>query len=321
MRAASPLLAATPPVARSPSPQDDVREVIVHRTTSRGRDSIAYQGRVSKQGVCLAPHIYMPSHPAVASATSHMQAKGLAQTAHVPLNRRRGAITASRFEEAGGACKTVHTGPSFGDAPAANEACKFSPEEQERLLELRKRLVSSVLVFEDLRSTLLMEENGAASGLPLIAEAHRTRLNGKNFCAEDAVRHFGGTWLTDAMGRYVGFIDGALRGELDAERSSSRPPGSPRRESGQCLAFPRCPHPAVPVETPRSISARLRSRVPSDPRERSAAPAASPRSPKASPTPRKTVKGLKTLISQQELVEMEVHEPRAKRESTASSLP
>jgi len=105
------------------------------------------------------------------------------------------------------------------DPPETAETCKFSPEEQVRLLALRSCLVRCASKLQDLEA-LVRKDGGSATGLPRLAETRRARLLGQTFSVEDASREFCNDWLAEKMRHYVQFVDHALADQLGADEAS-----------------------------------------------------------------------------------------------------
>lgn len=104
---------------------------------------------------------------------------------------------------------------TFADTPARiSETCKFNPDEQHRLIGFRRKLATCE---EELRAlyALLEGDQGAASGLPNLREAERSRLRGRSYSIEDAQRELLQPWLLERLGGYIAFVDRALEDRLD----------------------------------------------------------------------------------------------------------
>lgn len=123
--------------------------------------------------------------------------------------------------EATGTTRTLEaTPPPASPPPCVAESCKFSPEEQEKLLNLRSLLLRCSGELEGLRG-FLHADGGAACGLPRLKEAHRSRLQGRSYSVEDAQGDFfGGHQLLSQLQRYVAFVDGALADDLAEQEDS-----------------------------------------------------------------------------------------------------
>lgn len=100
--------------------------------------------------------------------------------------------------------------------PVASTSCRFSWEEQGKLLRLRGLLLRCSGELTTLRS-LVLRDGGAACGLPQLKEAHRSRLAGHTYSLEDARDDFCNNKLLDKLKRYIAFVDGALVDNLEGE--------------------------------------------------------------------------------------------------------
>merc|ERR1711977_106558 len=94
-----------------------------------------------------------------------------------------------------------------------SETCKFTPDKQHQLIELRRRLMA----FEEEYTGLcdLLSDGPLASGLPLLKDEARCRLHGTTFSVEDAKRELCNEWYKRRLGDFVNFVDKALADQLD----------------------------------------------------------------------------------------------------------
>lgn len=129
-----------------------------------------------------------------------------------------------------------------------SETCKFSPEEGERLITLRKQLLRVSAEYSTLIELLASDH----SGLPHIRETHRNRLAGDTYSVQDARRELQNEWFSEKLKSYRMFIDKALLDELDPKpepgrrsRTEETPPGTPAKTLG---------NPASPQFNPLSPS-------------------------------------------------------------------
>jgi len=95
-----------------------------------------------------------------------------------------------------------------------SETCKFAPDEQQRLVILRRQLVSCAKELVAL-DKILSDDEGRASGLPHARESYRSRLQGGTYSVEDARRELCCDRLAAKMSGYINFIDSALADGLD----------------------------------------------------------------------------------------------------------
>jgi len=134
-----------------------------------------------------------------------------------------------------------HNATGDGKLTRVSEWCKFTPSEQEGLLELRRRLLSCE---SELASLTAFLADGNAAGLPHMRERHRSRLRGESYTIEEAQKEFCNERLLGRMQGYVSFIDSALAGTLDglpwstAERTATPKSGGPPTSQTPRLSSP-----------------------------------------------------------------------------------
>eukprot|EP00928_Gymnodinium_smaydae_P075107 TRINITY_DN58112_c0_g1_i1.p1 TRINITY_DN58112_c0_g1~~TRINITY_DN58112_c0_g1_i1.p1 ORF type:complete len:318 (-),score=42.53 TRINITY_DN58112_c0_g1_i1:22-918(-) len=127
------------------------------------------------------------------------------------------------------------------------ETSKFNPEEQRKMVLLRKKISRCEEEFRAL-TDLLQKDSGVASGLPRLSDIDRARYQGHTFSVEDAKRELCHPWLLERLADYGTFVDSALQDKLDRVQVQQKPAKPP------AIPFPGLP-PGYVAAKPAAVTA------------------------------------------------------------------